>query len=168
MTYTPLTPDQLTSLERRFWPKVDRSGECWLFTGTKNRKGYGTMAIGETRSIQATWAALLVHGRAVPAGKQVVMHLCDNPPCVNPDHLRVDTYSANRRDMVEKGRAPDWIGNARRGENHPSARLTWDQVCEIRAKSAGGTAQWPLAREYGVSRSTIKFIVQQRIWRVAA
>lgn len=87
-----------------FWTHVDKSGACWLWTGTRNLQGYGTtthrsLPIGAHRL-----AYELTHGFTIPAG-MIVMHTCDNPPCVNPDHLRLGTQRDNVRDMTARGRS---------------------------------------------------------------
>jgi hypothetical protein len=95
-----LTPDELT----RFAGKVDRSGECWIWTGERNNHGYGRFVIyrGNKR------VRLLVHRLsafvALGIEPPVVRHRCDNPPCIRPDHLVAGTQADNIRDAVERGR----------------------------------------------------------------
>lgn len=80
--------------------------ECIEYEGARTTKGYGqyTLPVGRGKYIMLAHrvAYELAHG-PIPAGLQV-MHTCDNPPCVNPEHLRVGTGSDNMRDCVEKGR----------------------------------------------------------------
>jgi len=81
---------------------------CWEYTGSINVNGYGVAAHraeGErgSRTHVAHRLAYKYHCGPIPKG-HVVMHVCDNPPCINPAHLRVGTYAENMRDMVEKGR----------------------------------------------------------------
>lgn len=96
-------------LERRFWTLVDTgcAGECWEWTGSKDRYGYGEIrprVAGRRQFIRATHLALLLKkGLVVPHGLEV-LHSCDNPPCVNPDHLRIDSHAANVDDCLSKGR----------------------------------------------------------------
>lgn len=91
----------------RFWAKVDKTGDCLIWIGETNRLGYGRFVLwhdgGRTR-ILAHRLSLKLHG--IPLGDdQVVMHACDNPPCVNPEHLSAGTQGDNVRDAVTKGRA---------------------------------------------------------------
>ena len=97
------------------------------------------------------------HG-PIPPG-MVVMHVCDNPPCVNPAHLSLGTIGDNNRDMWRKrrGRLSHYSG-----ERNPAHRLTAEQVAAIRADPRTGVA---VAREYGVHFSTVYRIRGQETWR---
>jgi hypothetical protein len=96
---------EMADIASRFWSKVDATGgidACWPWTGVRIPSGYGQLWSGK-RHRPATRIAVLLSGRDIPAG-MIVCHTCDNPPCVNPDHLFVGTYSDNMRDMLAKGR----------------------------------------------------------------
>ena len=89
----------------RFWSKVQKTDGCWLWTGSRNRTwAYGRFRSGPgRRSVLAhRFAWELVHG-PIPGGL-FVCHHCDNPSCVNPEHLFLGTHTDNMRDMVNKGR----------------------------------------------------------------
>ena len=153
-----------TSLPRRFWSKVDRSGDCWVWTGAR-RRGYGRFRVGSridgSRTlVRATHVAWELTNGPVPDGL-FVCHRCDNPPCVRPDHLFLGTALDNARDMIAKGRArhPSMAGE-RCGHN----KLTAAAVADIRARHAAGEVQKRLAEEYGVSRATVCYIVNGRLW----
>lgn len=93
------------TLEKRFLAKVSKTPACWLWTGSRNGNGYGEIYEGPVtdKNIQAHRAAYLIYRGAIPGGMNV-LHKCDNPICVNPDHLWLGTHTQNTVDMVQKGR----------------------------------------------------------------
>lgn len=95
--------DRIAGLAKRFAVKyeLDPNSGCWLWTASR-RNGYGQINFNG-RLIKATHASLMIRGIEIPADK-VVMHKCDNPPCVNPDHLCVGTRKENMQDCVNKNR----------------------------------------------------------------
>lgn len=149
----------------RFWAKVDKSGECWEWTGGLSN-GYGRIRLGGrtgkqilTHRLSYIWKHpltidLLEHPDIC------VCHRCDNPKCVNPSHLFLGSQHDNHNDMVLKGRIAD-----KRGEKHHLAKLTEHDVREIRTRYAnGGITQNKLALEYGVNNSTLNRIILRGRW----
>lgn len=148
------------SIEQRFWAKVNKGDGtgCWLWMGYLTDFGYGTFSPMHGGHILAhRWSYELAFGD-IPEGL-CVLHRCDVPACIRPDHLWVGTKADNSRDMATKGRSTF-------GERHFHAKLTWDQVQDIRTRySAGGITKSDLARRFGVSPTTIASIIIARRWR---
>lgn len=146
--------------EALFWAKVDMSAECWVWTGSRMPKGYGQLrrAGGTYTAHRFSWT--LAHG-PIPAGL-MVLHHCDNPPCVRPDHLFLGTAKDNTTDMRSKGRAR---GGSSKGEAHPMARVTEADVLWIRAEAANGMPIAEIARRVGLTRSPVDAIVRRSSWR---
>lgn len=138
----------------RFWGSISKSDGCWIWNGHRDGAGYGVFRANRMAYRASRFMHALTKGD-VPADK-VVCHTCDNPPCVNPDHLWLGTVADNSRDMVEKGRSSRRIGTA-----NPRCRLTKDQVLAIRADKRRRPA---IARQYGVSVTTVHDIWRGRTW----
>lgn len=130
-----------------FETRIKKTESCWLWTGTKNGYGYGIFLLPGEVQIRAHRYAYEHFIGPIPDGK-IIMHTCDNPPCVNPAHLRVGTKAENNADTGIKRRH-------HYGLDHWNGRLTDQQVVEIRASSE---SQRALARKYGVSPSHISRI----------
>lgn len=134
----------MTTLPERFHSKVRKSPDpdgCWLWTGTTNWSGYGQIdKVGAHRV-----AYLLATG--VDPAELDVCHVCDNPPCVRPDHLFLGTHAENMADSSRKGRAT------------ALKKVTADQVQAIRERYAAGERSRDLAQEFGVSVSQVGRIV---------
>lgn len=146
------------SLAERLWARVDKSGECWTWQGHRTAAGYGQIGRGlaaDGLAYTHRVAYELSHG-PIPS-EMLVCHRCDNPPCVRPTHLFVGTPGDNVRDASAKGRL-----RALKGEAHPSCRLTWGQVREIRTLRANGVPAVDIAHRFGVSIQHVGDIVRFR------
>lgn len=146
-------------MPERFWSHVSKTDTCWLWTGCTAPNRYGV--INESGKKGRRWYAhrysYTLHNGPIQDGL-IVCHRCDNPPCVNPDHLFLGTCRVNMRDAVDKDRMA-------RGEECHSAKLTEDAVKEIRTRfAAGGSTYRGLAREYGVYDQAIKKAVLGATW----
>lgn len=151
--------------EDRFWAKVVKTPGCWLWNAARDSRGYGNFyAYG--RYHKASRFALEISCGPLSPGQEAA-HRCDNPPCVRPDHLFAATSRENTRDRIAKGR-PGSPGpkNASRGEGRWSAKLTADDVREMRRLyEAGGVSQQQLADRYGIGQVHVGRIVNRQRWR---
>jgi hypothetical protein len=142
-------------LIERFWAKVKKSPDCWEWTGSRNPKGYGHISDDKCRIRGAHRVSWEIHFGPIPDALHV-LHNCDNPSCVRPDHLFLGTNLDNVRDRGQKGREGD-----HQGENNGRAKLIEDDVRRIRSDRR---ALREIAREYGVSFALIDQIKRRKIW----
>lgn len=144
---------------QRFWAKVDKTGECWLWVGAVQANGYGRFHYRSAAVSAHRHAWHLTHG-PIPDG-MFVCHRCDTPPCVRPDHLFLGTPADNSADMVRKGRAA-----RRQGVAANPAKLTAEQVQQIRRRyDAGGVSVYTLAADYPVTHMSIWHVVKRHSYR---
>ena len=154
-------------IEQRFWSKVQKTKECWMWTGTKDQDGYGVIANrdGPPSYFRATHVSLMLAGRPLPAGMHAC-HSCDNPACVNPDHLWAGTNAENTADRDKKGRhARCGAKSPRRGADHPMAVHRAEKVQKVRELAAEGRSQHGIARALGMSQATVWNIIHGKQWR---
>ena len=151
------------TLAERFWQKVAKTQDgCWVWTANcikdrHGRKRYGLLGAGRRGEgmLYAHRVAWELHHGLVPEGL-LVLHRCDNPQCVRPDHLFLGTQYDNMQDMIHKGR---------RGVTGPSpgagakSKLSRRQVLEMRRHGAMGVSRAQLAAQYGVSVGTVRNIL---------
>jgi hypothetical protein len=155
-----------------FWNKVRKEGEspgaCWVWTGYIDPDGYGKFcstalrADGKSRSARPHRLAWQWENGPIPPG-MVLMHLCDVPACVNPEHLRPATQAENIRDCWAKGRHEN--RNDTRGEMSGRAILRNEDVLFIRAQARVRCSIPLLARLYGVSIHTLYQVKYRKTWR---
>lgn len=98
------------------------------------------------------------------SGDVCVLHRCDNPPCVRPDHLFLGTQADNIRDMRAKGRGHDGSGGGQVGSQHHAAKLTEADVVEIRRLRASGLLHREIAERFNMSRCQIGDIARGTAW----
>jgi hypothetical protein len=140
----------------RLWENVDKSGDCWIWTGFKDPNGYGRLCINGTPRLTHRLMMELEGHQITP--DQYVCHKCDNPSCVNPDHLFIGTAADNSADMAAKGRSC-------RGEKQGQSKLTENDVFDIRKRYEGGEVQSKIAKDYGLHQVTVSEIVTRKIWK---
>lgn len=147
----------------RFWNKVEKTNTCWLWKGAKDKQGYGQFKINKKQIKAHRVAWTLLHGE-IP-DKFIIMHSCDNPPCCNPDHLKLGTPKDNAMDRSLKGRS--YGGGPKlpaKGEKNGSAKLTEIQVKHLRQLFKNGVSKRALSEIFNVSRTNIKNIVNNTTW----
>ena len=154
------TPDHImrARIESKSIPEPN-SG-CWLWFGASNKTGYGHMTNGLTYEVAHRVSYRVFRG-PIPSGMHVC-HRCDNPCCVNPDHLWLGTPQENIRDAVKKGRLRP---GRFLGETNKDAILTDAAVREIRADAGDYGYRKRLARKYGVKPRTIGRVWHRYSWK---
>lgn len=149
------------SIAQKFWDMVvvGEDDECWEWQGGCTRAGYGRFSSGRRKEQYAhrfSWE--LSNGREIPKG-QYVLHSCDNPPCVNPAHLRIGTPFDNVQDRVNRYRQP-------RGERVGGSKLTALKVLRIRLLYARdpSASYTTIADQFGIAVSTVMNVVKGSTW----
>lgn len=157
----------------RFWGYVQKSPACWIWIGYRDEKNYGrfhpTRDVSPVIASRYSWE---LHFGPIPPGYQV-QHLCNNPPCIRPDHLTVGLQKQNLEYMHACGRAAKgdrsfarlYPERLPRGENHKGSRLTDAAVRAIRMRRDRGDMIRALAKEFGVSDATICRVAKRQLWR---
>ena len=149
-------------IEIRFWRYVSKkeNNECWEWIGQRLSNGYGRISLG-AKSLgsdgahRVSWE--IFNKTSVPDG-MFVMHKCDNPSCVNPNHLTIGTPKENVADMIAKGRKRTV---APKGEGNGKSLLNEEKVRIIRSSTLNHAA---LGRELGVSPNCVRGVRIGRTW----
>lgn len=161
-------------VRERFWVKVKKTSGCWEWTASLNQHGYGNLpsrigAAGknELLSHRVSW---IINIGPIPDGADV-LHQCDNPKCVRPDHLFLGTHAENMKDMKNKGRH----GSVRtkeyfqRGSVHYAYRVRGKKITKEIASEilAMRGSQASIGNQYGVSQSMVSKIKCGKGWHLA-
>ena len=151
--FSPLLVDRFQAKYR-----VNRDSGCWEWTAALAGKGYGQIKVpGERRQMYAHRLSYLIRWGEIPKGKDV-LHRCDNPRCVNPDHLFVGTSQDNHDDMKAKGRSTY-------GERNAQAILTEADIRAIRQLcEAGELSQWKIAKLFRIQQMEVSRIHRRVRW----
>lgn len=146
------------SLTDRFLHYTTKSERgCWVWSGSLDRNGYGRLNIKNRPELAHRLSWVLHKGEISPSDH--VLHTCDNPRCVRPDHLFLGDQAANNADMISKGRHSPGVS---RGVDHGCARLSEDDIRAIRASTE---APQVLAAKFGLSRRHVRDIISRKVWR---
>jgi len=145
----------------RFYKSVNIKNwnDCWLWSGSFQKNGYGYLSVSQ-KNLSAKRVSWAIHNKKNP-GNNFICHKCDNPKCVNPAHLYAGTPQDNSNDMKERNRSL-------RGEKCPAAKLSNDDVVEIKNRYHNGELQRLLAKEFGVTREHVNKIIngKKRVYGV--
>ena len=148
-------------VESWFWSRVDKGsalGGCWLWTGGKDRDGYGKFAHGPHSNRTHMRAHDFAYEAAIgPRGDLYVLPRCGVRACCNPEHLFLGTAKSNYDDAKSKGRNT-------RGERIGTSRFTADDVRRIRAEVSGGRSRREIVQEIGCSKHAVAAIVNRETW----
>ncbi len=160
--------------ETKFWERcrTTSAAECWPFQGDRDSGGYGRVKINKRKAAAHRIAWGFANGE-IPEG-MFVCHHCDNPPCCNPAHLFIGTALDNHNDAIGKGRRPPRSSNRSRkstgrgkafGERSGHAKLTEQDVREIRVAVGTGSTYSVLAGRFSVDKTTIRSVITGRTWK---
>lgn len=143
----------------RFWKKVLKTESCWLWQASRDACGYGAFWLNNV-VMPASRASYILFRGPIPEGLYV-LHTCDNPSCVNPDHLIVGSQTDNMQDCVKKGRK-----HMPAGHEHYLAKLTKEQVVKIRELSVSGLyTQKHIGQLMGIAQPTVSAVVVRRTYK---
>jgi len=145
------------TLEERFNIYTKKGPDCWEWKGYRDPHGYGRLDMPDKPMLAHRVAYLIRYG-SIPDG-MFVLHKCDTPRCVNPEHLFLGTQADNVADMHAKGRARK---RALRGPEHGMAKLDERKVRAIRKSRLFG---WVIAEKLGISVATVSDIRTRKTWK---
>jgi hypothetical protein len=138
--------------------EFDPNSGCWLWSGSTVRRGYGALTI-DRRCIQTHRLSYALNIGS--PGSAWVLHRCDTPACCNPAHLFLGDAKSNVADRVAKGRS---AGGSRHGERHWKARLSRDEVAQIRAIGARQSRR-ETAAQFGITSDYVGEILRGAKWK---
>lgn len=152
------------SVINRFWSKVQKTPECWIWTAGCSGNGYGLFSYtinGIQIRITIHRFSWEYHYGPIPTNK-LVCHHCDNKTCCNPSHLFLGDPKDNTRDMMNKGRLN---GGWAPGEQHVNTNLTNDDVRKIKQLLSQGVYQHEIATAFNISQTTVSRIKLRKTWK---
>jgi hypothetical protein len=136
---------------------------CWEWSGGRNKSGYGKIKFGGKDYLTHRVSYAVNRGISVDDVSLMVLHSCDNPPCINPEHLREGTCSDNILEAYAKGRAS--LNNSfQNGEKNPRSKLLQSQVVVIKSLIKDGKMNTEIAELFGVHHATVSLIRRGNIW----
>lgn len=151
--------DPLGYLQQRI--QIDEVTGCWNWQKARNKSGYGVVNVndGIRKNVLAHRLSFELAKGPIPDGA-FICHACDNPSCINPDHLFAGSAADNNEDKRRKGRSPA-------GDLHWQDRLCSHDVAEIRVRARCGETHVGIANLFGVASSSITEIINRITWSAA-
>lgn len=151
---------------QQFYLKATKPNEreCMIWLGAKDKKGYGMAAIPGYKSTRAHRLAYELENGEIPKG-MFICHSCDQPSCININHLWMGTPKENSQDMMNKNR-----GNLKKGmrfefaPSRPYAKLKEEDVRIIRKRIINGETMVAIAKDYNISDRTVNDINSGKLW----
>lgn len=153
---------RLQTIDERLENYVDKTGDCWIWTKNTYKYGYGRLSIGKSKQIRAHRYMYEKTYGVIPNGMNV-LHSCDNPRCIKPEHLFLGTQKDNVTDMMKKRRGGY---KSFKGEEHSNSKLKDTDIIKIKEMwSSGLFLQREIAKELGISQQVISKIVNGIAWK---
>lgn len=152
----PKRKDKIEVFNSRIYPEPNTG--CWLYLGCYSKEGYGRLDAEYYNGFRSSHRfSYFIHNGDFDRSL-CVMHTCDNPTCVNPDHLRLGTNDDNMADMVSKGRAT-------RGTRNVKAKLNESDVIKIRELNASGVSRKDIRGMFPVGKTQIAYVIKGINWK---
>lgn len=146
----------------RFLEKVEKTDSCWIWKGKTNKqRRYGRFMMDKKPNMTAHRASYILFKGPIPKGI-FVCHTCDNPICVNPEHLFLGSAKDNIRDALSKGRMKGPVGELNKGLGR---KLSENDVLRIRKIKKEGYPSWKILEEYQISRALLSLIINRKLWK---
>lgn len=147
--------------KERFLERVEKTLSCWLWKGKLTKSKYGRFMLRGNPNMRAHRASYILFKGEIPDGL-FVCHTCDNPSCVNPDHLFIGTPKDNTQDALTKGRMVGPVGELNKGLGR---KLCEKDVINIRKIKNEGYPSWKILEEYQISRALLCLIMNNKLWK---
>lgn len=160
-------PALCAEMKLRILPFIKKTASgCWEWTKCVQANGYARIRLGSKTQYAHRIAYSAFTGVSITSD-MFACHKCDNPRCVNPEHIFIGNHADNTADARAKGRLSNGDKHARLvcGERGGGAKLTWKKVSKIRALSASGVRTKAIAARYGVDVSTVRLVLRNKTWK---
>lgn len=152
-------------LTKKLFERTEKTDSCWNWTGAK-RNGYGSIKV-KGKMMDMHRLSFMLHKGEIPKGI-FVCHHCDNPSCVNPDHLFLGTPKDNMQDCLKKGRMKIPEGHKFENGNIPvNRKLTEEQVKEIKLllKTSKHLLVNEIAEIFNIKRTVVSDIIRGKSYK---